>query len=271
MKIAYLINGQLRVKNKSHADSLNKLFEGGDVFLVTYSEYANTAKYIKHKELIVCKPPKLRQDGLYQYWTLQHALHVLGDQLKNYDLIFRYRTDLQLDVPNLYSYLSELFSTNSNSDCDFYARSDWIFCCKTKLFFELFENVYDDILKKYIDRETIYLPINFNNLRLSLLDNIHHVRWHWLNYPTKYFSLEAIVSDGLIQILTDHSESLENETFDSNTPVITHPVSIRQRQSRPLSTEKFIILFVLQKVPIKHFTFTMKMPSPQVRNRWKIN
>jgi hypothetical protein len=160
-------------------------------------------------------------------------------------------------------------SSNPSTCNNFYARSDWIFSCKTKLFFEIFENVYDDILNKYIDREKVYLPIHFQNLKSTLEDNLHHVRWHWLNYPAKYFSVQTL-NDGPLSVITNNLTQLNSEKFDVNTPVITHPVSLQQRQNRPLSTEKFIILFVLQKTPIKHFTFEMKMPLPQERNRWKL-
>lgn len=275
LKIAYIINGQLRVKNLAHAQALNKQFEGGDVFLITYPEYANTAKHLTHKELMICNPPKLRQDGLYQYWTLQETLKVYKEKLKEYDVIFRYRTDLELRrLPNgnLTEYLQTLFQndTSNNNRGDFYARSDWIFSCKTQLFFDIFENVYDNILNNYIDRERIYLPINFENLRLTLMNGIHHIRWHWVNYPSKYFSVANLSGAGLLKILTDNKEQLSRENFDSNTPTITHPVSLKQRQSRPLSTEKFIILFVLRMSPIKQFTFDMEMPKPLERNRWKL-
>jgi hypothetical protein len=268
LKIAYIINGQLRIKDKQHANRINQLLDKGDVYLTTYPVYLNTSKYLKHKRLIVCQPPKLPQDGLYQYWTLQHTLDVYKTELQNYDVILRYRTDLELKINNLADYINSNFSSN---DDKFYARTDWMFYCNAKLFINLFENVYTNITTTYINRERNFLPMNWRNLQ-STVGTGALIRWGWLNYPLQYFpeSLSPItISDNINKYIKELDE-LNNDVTASNIAINTFPRALKQRQSRPLSTEKFIVLYVTQKAVIYPINIPMVMPVPQVRNKWKL-
>lgn len=269
MKIACIINGQLRVKDIAHANRLNRLFRDCDVYIRSYPEYAKTARFLNHKRAIINKTPKVPQSNLYQYYTLQDTVRTYKSELLEYDLIFRYRTDFALHIDNLATHLREY----SFKDNEFYAKTDWIFCCKAKQFVEMFENIYDTMIKKYINRETWYMPIHWENLKLSLADYYGHIRNHWINYPAKYFPAN-FTSDygGLVPIINANIKELNklNDPKHYNHNIKTVTKGFKKRRGILLSTEKFIILYVLQQCPILHFNMKMIMPVPSVRNRWKL-
>jgi hypothetical protein len=265
-KIAYIINGQLRVKNTAHASQLNQLLKNGQVYLTTYPTYAKTAKFLTHKQLLIANPPKLPQDGLYQYWMLQHTIRTYKIELQQYDMIFRYRTDLTLKIANLSDYIAANFTSDK-----FYAITDWVFCCNAKIFIQLFENVYDDIMTRYINRERIFLPVNWGNLKITLENNAT-VRAAWLNLPAKYFTIPVRFYSMLeaINKYRKELEELNNDPHNSKIPTITYERKIKQRQSRPLSTEKFIVLYVTHTVPIYPMNIPAIMAAPHERSHWKL-
>jgi hypothetical protein len=268
MKIACIINGQLRIKDTTHANELNELLKGTDVYIRSYPEYQNTFKFLSFKEKVLKSVPKLPQAGLYQYYTLQDIVRKYKNELLEYDLIFRYRTDLKLKIKNLANHLEENYEFKENT---FYAKSDWIFCCKPKLFIELFENVFDIIMEKYINKERFYFPIHWENLIKSLESGYGHIRNHWLNYPQQYFPKDFKSNpDYMIPLIRENLKELNDLNNNNNKDIQVYTKGAERRKKKLLSTEKFIIIYVLRKAPLLHFKMDMHMPIPAIRNKWKI-
>lgn len=270
MKIACIINGQLRVKDKTHLETLNRQLSGCDVYIRTYPEYTRTANALAHKRCVIGSAPKVPLPNLYQYWTLQDIVRTYKEELLEYDLIFRYRTDLQMKIPNLAQHLREYTFTDST----FYAKTDWIYCCKPKLFIEMFENVYDTILQRYINRESEYVPIHWDNLIQSLYSGYGHFRNHWLNYPTQYFP-GNFNSGPDIMLPNIQKYKKELEELNKQPPEIYKKIPVntkdwKRRSKLLISTEKFIALYALQFCPILQFKMEFVMPNPHVRANWKL-
>lgn len=177
MRVAIILLGEMRFENEKHFFDFKKLIEGKDVFISTYLKYESMAKIITSK--IIINEVSLPQSNMYQWYHLDKVIKQWRDELINYDVLIRLRTDMiykNLELENI-----------QLSDGKIYAQTDQIFYGKPNHFLNVFDDMFDNVLNLYsIRSKDYYIPINFDNLLQS--DSNADVKYAWINLPKKIYS-----------------------------------------------------------------------------------
>ena len=98
--------------------------------------------------------PPTGLDNIYQFIHLDNIIKNYKDQLKNYDILYKIRTDIEFE--------KKIFYINVNSNTIYLFR-DFLFFGKSEHFIKVFENYYDDIMNYYFGKMNDYIPINLKN------------------------------------------------------------------------------------------------------------
>lgn len=145
-RVALLITGELRVP---YFQNLYNAIKGFPVYISTYTEYYTIAKKLSKNILLVDRDDtsvnlKINQNNshiLYQWWHLNNLLKTYKNELVNYDVLVKLRSDMHYLNP-----ISPYYFNNINLNY-FYINTDWVFYGSTELFYKIYENYYEDILK----------------------------------------------------------------------------------------------------------------------------
>lgn len=177
MKIAVLINGELRFKNNDDLNKFKYIFREFDIFISTYKKFKKEAELLSDKILYVNDNLKLRRHE-YQWYHLNNILKNFKNELLEYYCIVRMRTDILMEKLSL-SY--ENFSNLEENTL--YTKTDWIFYGLSKHFYYCFENFYKEIYNNYNVKNDVYIPINYNNILKSDLVN-GFIKWWVITLPS---------------------------------------------------------------------------------------
>jgi len=145
-KIALLITGELRTP---YFKNLYTATLGFPIYISTYTEYYTIAKKLSKNILLVDRDDtsvnlKINQKNshnLYQWWHLNNLLKTYKNELSDYDVLVKIRSDMHFVKP-----ISPYYFNNIDLNY-FYINTDWIFYGSTELFYKIYENYYEDILK----------------------------------------------------------------------------------------------------------------------------
>ena len=202
-KVAILITGEIRLPNQKN---LIKSISNFDIFISTYKEYESNAriltknilsfkrnevlKFINNDLIKINKNSESKiTPNIFQWWHLNNLLKEYKKKLLEYDVIFKTRSDCFF----LYPVSPKMF--NHVIDNCLYMNSDISFYSNTKMFFKIYIDFYEDILKKYLHKNDKYFAINYNNLNVSLKCSL------WERNPFKVlsiFSKHDVVREGFI-------------------------------------------------------------------------
>jgi hypothetical protein len=145
-RAALLITGELRTP---YFQNLYNATLGFPIYISTYTEYYTIAKKLSKNILLVDRDDtsvnlKINQNNshiLYQWWHLNNLLKTYKNELVNYDVLVKLRSDMHYLKP-----ISPYYFNNINLNY-FYINTDWVFYGNTELFYKIYENYYEDILK----------------------------------------------------------------------------------------------------------------------------
>lgn len=262
MKVAFLLVGQLRFKDRSHFDSFNDFIKGGDLFINTYDSYSSIASNIE-SDIIDLKlndpsfslanpiDKKILNSfpGQFNQWFLLTELTFSNiNTLKDYDLVIKIRTDLSYNCDNFLNSVA-----NFNSNC-FYCFSDFFFYSNFDNFIFLFKDYWSKSVKPFIGKNDIYLPINYKNLLSSDLDSIRYRRFF---YPYEFFPNPQDIIDSSIfkNIVHKNLDKLSTQSFDTKKVHCTWPYYTIS----PFSSEKFLALNVVNNFVSKSPGFNVSL------------
>ena len=169
MKIAILITGELRFKDKSHFESFKDTVKDYDVFISTYDRYKGLCeklsdKYITHPSDVDCgidlsQRGAVRTRGaVLQWFLLDNLIKTYKADLLKYDSILKIRTDLNLFGANISSHVKNL------DDKTLYASTDLLFYSQANHFIKTFEPFFDKIKNYYWGKCADYIPLNYHHI-----------------------------------------------------------------------------------------------------------
>ena len=241
MKVAVLVIGELR-----NSEFVKNLYDGCDVFVHTDKKYGEPfpAKYQyfdENQERIVDKLINRKGENFHRIiqWLRYHEL--LKNDLSEYDVVVKVRTDLDLFIDNFYDFLKD----KTIEENTLYAIKDiiWYGTCDTIMKTDF----YNDIVF-YLGMDDVFLPMNYDAILKSDLDTMEFT---WLNWKT------IIDYTGDIkQEIIDKRENLESE--DKN--IITYDDYHTQPQTyHRFKSEKFFLHYILERdICIKKLGFDLK-------------
>jgi hypothetical protein len=258
MKIAILITGELRLPD---FNNLYNSIQNYDIFISTYTEYYEDAKKITDNIIITDRKDtcfhkqSIPYPNIYQWWHLNKLLSVYKETLQKYDILLKIRSDCYFIEK-----LTEHHFSHVDMNC-FYMNSDHSFYGSTKIFYDIYENFYDDILTKYINRGNQYFEINYLNLVLSY-KNTQKLSKYTKN--RKYRVIRQNINVGLKELVYPTSlqykgnikELIKNiEHFlHRNKKIDNKKYNNLFKSANPhFGTEKYHFLHVVNKVIIKSF------------------
>jgi hypothetical protein len=160
-KVAILITGELRIYN---FNNLYQSIKNFDVYISTYDQYKDIAKKLSNNVLTISKNHEdisiknIKYKNMYQWWHLNKLLIKFKKKLINYDILLKIRSDC---------YFFKKLNINHFVNTDlhyFYTNSDHSFYGSSKIFYKIYQNFFDEIMNKYIDKGDHYFDINYNNL-----------------------------------------------------------------------------------------------------------
>lgn len=145
-RTALLITGELRTP---YFQNLYNAVKGFNVYISTYTEYYTIARKLSKNVLLVTRDDtsvnlKINQKNshnLYQWWHLNNLLKTYKNELVNYDVLVKLRSDMHYLKP-----ISPYYFNNINLNY-FYINTDWVFYGSRELFYKIYENYYEDIIK----------------------------------------------------------------------------------------------------------------------------
>ena len=195
MKVALIITGELRFRNREHFLDFKNKVDGFDIYVSTYNKYkyhasklSNSNRYILHRE----KDIKVPMNNMLQWFHLNSLISRYSTELEKYDCIVKLRTDI--DFIKLKT-LIQLNSTNNLIDPNtIYSCTDIFFYANARHFLKTFQGFWDCILEEYTNSSGIYKPINYKNI-LESADNLLDTqemgaRFTWLIVPKIIFSTD---------------------------------------------------------------------------------
>ena len=105
MKRVLLLTGQLRFNSIDRFNNFIETIQGYDVFISTTREFEEFALKITSKEKIVFLDDYMdkrykvtRHNHIYQWMNLDLIIHEFKYKLLQYDVIYRIRTDIKLNI-----------------------------------------------------------------------------------------------------------------------------------------------------------------------------
>mgnify|MGYP003645587663 FL=1 len=169
MKLAILITGELRFKDRSHFESFKKKVRDHDVFISTYEKSKGLCeelsdKYIIHPADVDCgidMSPRgcVRTVGaVLQWFHLDSLIKNYKDELLEYDYILKVRTDVDFFDADFAPHFNNL------DDKTLYASTDLVFYSRTKHFIQTFGCFFDKIKNYYWGKCADYIPLNYHHI-----------------------------------------------------------------------------------------------------------
>jgi hypothetical protein len=190
MKVALIITGQLRFRNRDHLIDFKNKVDGFDIYISTYSKYkfhasklSNSNRYLLHRE----KDIKVPMNNMLQWFHLNSIISRHSTELEKYDCIIKLRTDI--DFINLNTLIHSIHSIDPNT---IYSCTDIFFYANSRHFLKTFSGFWESIFDEYTNSSGLYKTINYRNI-LESADNLLETqemgsRFTWLIVPKFIFS-----------------------------------------------------------------------------------
>ena len=245
MKVAVIINGQLRFDDKDHLEQINKLTNKCDVYIKTYKKYEKLLPLLNYKKVL---PFITNENYKYlpremQFKTLQSVLKEVD--LSGYDVIVKIRTDADFTFSNLYDQLKKV----DIKDSIVYSASDIFFYANAKHFIYVFNNIYDFFIENNVfnsDKERRPILPNYNNLAYSnfYCNGSRLTRWCWVLFPKyikygqRWDSLKENIKNEKERLESDRNSPREMSNYHRYTEVWVH---------EGFCSERWFVQFVLEK------------------------
>lgn len=194
MKVALVITGELRFRNREHLIDFKNKVDGFDIYISTYNKYKfHASKLTKlenclfHRE----KEIKVPMNNMLQWLHLNSIISRYSQELEKYDCIVKLRTDI--DFINLNTLIHHNESINSIDPNTIYSCTDILFYADARHFLKTFAGFWDSILDDYTNSSGLYKAINYRNI-LDSEDNLLETqemgaRFSWLIVPKFIFSV----------------------------------------------------------------------------------
>lgn len=190
MKVAIIVIGQLRFRNREHLIDFKNKIDGFDTFVSTYNKYRfHASKLTSFDRCIFHREQNIRvsMNNMLQWYHLDSIIEKYSKELEDYDIIIKLRTDI--DFIKLDLALKMCGSLDSNT---IYSCTDILFYAKTEHFLHIFRYFWENILDDYANSSGLYKSINYKNI-IDSNDNIlatqdMGARFTWLIVPRFIFS-----------------------------------------------------------------------------------
>ena len=203
MRIAVLITGQLRFRDRNHLIEFKDKLGNHDTFISTYTKYRfHASKLTSLDRCLFFRENEIRvtQNNMLQWYHLDSLIHKFSEILNQYDTIIKIRTDINLPS------IETLKSTEVLPDT-IYACTDILFYGTATHFLKTFTLFWNEIVSEYTNSSGTYKNINYRNILSSnghLSDTQEMgARFTWLIVPTFIFS------ENFIEFKKNISENLK--------------------------------------------------------------
>jgi hypothetical protein len=250
IKIAFLLTGQIRIKDEIHLNTFRNFVKDGDLFINTYDAYnnicnelGNNIKYIGLYDHDLSRSPakdynilKSNWGQVKQWFLLSELIDLHISDLIDYDLIVRIRPDLSFSCDNFKQEISK------HQILNFYCDTDWLFYSTPEKFLTTFYDYWGVMASNYINKNNIYHDINYINLLNSDLTSIRYRRFF---YPSSIFKDKNSIYNmsDFKKTIQDNIDILYKKQFDKNNIHCIWP----GWQGSSFSSEKFLALHVTSR------------------------
>ena len=239
MNIAILVVGELR-----QVGLLKNYYDGCDVFVHTDKKYSEpfAAKYQYFTDTqrdFVERTLKRPSENFHRTIQWLRYRELLRNDLSNYDVIVKTRTDLDLDIDSIYNFLK----TKEVKENTLYALKDFIWY---GTYDTIMKTDFFDYIMFYVNRSTYYFSIPYD---LILKCDLKCMEFQWLNW-NKNIDLNNIKDD----IVQKRDRLDENNREFAN--VSTHSIN---DADIPFKSEKFFLQHLLSRnIVLKKLGFGLK-------------
>ncbi len=189
MKIAVIITGQLRFRDRNHLINFKEKLEDYDTYISTYTKYKFHASKLTTLDKCIFfreNDIKVSQNNMLQWYHLDSLIQNFSEKLKKYEIIIKLRTDI--DFPNI-----EILKNCEILPDTIYSCTDILFYSTTSHFLKTFTLFWGEILSHYTNSSGTYKSINYRNVINSAgpLEATQEMgaRFTWLIVPKLIFSI----------------------------------------------------------------------------------
>jgi len=259
-KKAILITGQLRFRNEVRFKLFSDIIKGYDIFISTYTDYKNIAQKLTNNIIFLDTHPDYKttyQTNMYQWFHLQNLIRKYEDNLSQYDILYRLRTDINIPT--------QLFNKTVNKRT-IYSIRDFLFFGESIHFINIFKNFFDEILNKYYGiKQQRYFNINYSNFINTIKPTY---RWDWITYPRCIFSKNF---NTLKANIISHMDKLNDINANKTTcNFITHLPSVIIKNSH-FSSEKIFPLHCINNGYIEGIDLKIKLYPERKKFKYGIS
>ena len=239
MKVAILVVGELREVQK-----IKNAYDKCDVFVHTDKDYGApfTAKYqyfTNTQKDFVETTFKKEDENFHRTIQWLRYRELLRNDLSDYDVIVKTRTDLDLDIDSIYNFLK----TKEVKENTLYAMKDFIWY---GTYDTIMKTDFFDYIMFYANRSTHYFPIPYD---LILKCDLKCMEFQWLNWD-KNIDLNNIKDD-----IVQKRDMLDKRNVDT-IKISTHCIN---EQDIPFKSEKFFLQYLLSRnIVLKKLGFDLK-------------